>query len=191
MELCGEDPFALMGVGRRPMPDPEEIRSAYFRLAARWHPDKPGGDAGMFARLARANEVLTSPAKRLRFLAGDARGGTPSPELFSEVGGAITASRSAEKALGASPSGLAASLALAGAIRARGALIAARDKIDAEIGRNEDRVREADRRWPGTPPALLAEISSERAFLERWSGQIRERIFEIERISPQEICAGG
>lgn len=43
-----------------------EIRAAYLRAAKQHHPDK-GGDAAKFDRAARANMVLSDPAKRAEY----------------------------------------------------------------------------------------------------------------------------
>lgn len=59
--------YELLGVS--PGASPQEIHSAYRRLARRYHPDlNAGGDAGArFNELSDAYEVLHDPAQRARY----------------------------------------------------------------------------------------------------------------------------
>jgi DnaJ-class molecular chaperone len=59
--------YELLGVS--PDASPQEIQSAYRRLARRYHPDlNAGGDAGArFNELSDAYEVLHDPAQRARY----------------------------------------------------------------------------------------------------------------------------
>jgi curved DNA-binding protein CbpA len=54
---------------------PEEIKSAYRRLALVWHPDRPTGSSERFVKIARAYEVLSDPRRRVTY----DRVGTPEP----------------------------------------------------------------------------------------------------------------
>jgi curved DNA-binding protein CbpA len=45
----------------------KEIRDAYRRLAKRWHPDKPSGDAAAFAKIKIAHDVLTDPDRKAHY----------------------------------------------------------------------------------------------------------------------------
>jgi curved DNA-binding protein CbpA len=46
---------------------PEEIKRAYRARARETHPDLKGGDAGAFAAVNEANEVLSDPSRRLLY----------------------------------------------------------------------------------------------------------------------------
>jgi DnaJ-class molecular chaperone len=71
--------YELLGVS--PGASPQEIHSAYRRLARRYHPDlNAGGDAGArFNELSDAYEVLHDPAQRARYDRSTAVGSRPAP----------------------------------------------------------------------------------------------------------------
>lgn len=95
-----KDPWAILGVERNA--SDAEIKSAYRRLARRYHPDKNPGDqeaANRFADIARAYESISTEEKRAMWSAehdqpfGGARssGGpasTPFPDLDDEMSAA-------------------------------------------------------------------------------------------------------
>lgn len=53
------DPWAVLGVP--PTASDQEIHAAYRRLAARHHPDRPGGDAARMAAINEAYAAIRSP----------------------------------------------------------------------------------------------------------------------------------
>jgi len=63
-----QDPYQVLGVSRHA--SPEEIKSAYRKLARQYHPDvnpdDPGAEA-KFKDVAQAYEILSDPEKRSRF----------------------------------------------------------------------------------------------------------------------------
>lgn len=72
--MCAEDPpprkdlYAVLGIS--PNADPGEIRTAYRRLARKYHPDVNAGDAQAtvkFQEIGEAYEWLSDPAKRVKF----------------------------------------------------------------------------------------------------------------------------
>jgi DnaJ-class molecular chaperone len=80
-----KDPYEVLGVQRSA--SGEEIQKAYRKLAKKLHPDLNPGNAAaeeQFKEVASANELLSDPAKRKRFDAGeiDASGAERPPQNF-------------------------------------------------------------------------------------------------------------
>lgn len=59
------DFYDILGVSRSASTD--EIKSAYRKLAHKYHPDKQGGDATKFKEASEAYQVLSDPAKRKQY----------------------------------------------------------------------------------------------------------------------------
>lgn len=62
--------YTMLGVAKAATPD--ELKSAYRRLARQWHPDvsKEPGSAEMFKKINAAYQVLSDPPKRAKYDAG-------------------------------------------------------------------------------------------------------------------------
>lgn len=58
------DPYQILGVDRNATP--EEIKSAYRKLAKQHHPDL-GGDPTKFKEINEANDILSNPDKKSQF----------------------------------------------------------------------------------------------------------------------------
>jgi DnaJ-class molecular chaperone len=70
--MAADDPYAILGVKRDA--SAEEIRSAYRKLAKKYHPDLNPGNKEAEARfksISAANELLSDPEKRARFDRGE------------------------------------------------------------------------------------------------------------------------
>lgn len=70
-----DDPYQTLGVAREA--SAEDIRTAYRKLAKRYHPDLNPGDAKAeerFKAVASANELLSDPVKRGKFDRGEIDG---------------------------------------------------------------------------------------------------------------------
>jgi molecular chaperone DnaJ len=64
--MSGKDYYAILGV--TPETSMEDIRTAFRRLAKRYHPDgNDNGDNGRFGDIAEAYAVLSDPDKRRRY----------------------------------------------------------------------------------------------------------------------------
>lgn len=57
-----KDYYAVLGVGRDA--SEADIKKAYRKMAAKYHPDKPTGDEAKFKELSEAYETLSDPEKR-------------------------------------------------------------------------------------------------------------------------------
>jgi DnaJ-class molecular chaperone len=86
------DPYAILGVPKAASQD--DIRSAFRKLAKKYHPDLNPGDKAAeakFKEIGQANDLLSDPEKRRRFDAGeiDASGQEMPPRGFyrDEAGG--------------------------------------------------------------------------------------------------------
>lgn len=60
-----KDFYAVLGVSRSA--SDAEIKKAYRKLAAKYHPDKPSGDEGKFKEISEAYETLSDTEKRAMY----------------------------------------------------------------------------------------------------------------------------
>jgi curved DNA-binding protein CbpA len=68
--VTGDSPFGVLGLAARPGLTDDEVRSAWRRVAAACHPDRPdGGDPARFAAAAAAYTVLRTASGRGEALA--------------------------------------------------------------------------------------------------------------------------
>jgi molecular chaperone DnaJ len=82
------DPYEVLGVGREASAD--EVKSAYRRLARRYHPDVNPNDPGAeekFKEVGEAYSILSDPEKRARFDQFGVMGDMPSDPFFGGSGG--------------------------------------------------------------------------------------------------------
>jgi DnaJ-class molecular chaperone len=66
------DHYSTLGIDRNSTP--ENIKTAYRKLAAKFHPDRPGGNTEEFQKVQAAYEVLSDPAKKAQY-------DTPQPQF--------------------------------------------------------------------------------------------------------------
>jgi len=85
----GEDYYKILGISRTA--SDEEIKSAYRKLAHKYHPDKSGGDEAKFKQVNEAYRVLSNKEKRAQYdrfgrVFDGAQGGGPGfdPRGFSQ-----------------------------------------------------------------------------------------------------------
>jgi molecular chaperone DnaJ len=82
------DPYEILGVSRDD--DNDTIKSAYRRLALKYHPDRNPGDKEAeekFKEITKAYEILSDPAKRRRFdMTGSADGMPDMGDFFGGFG---------------------------------------------------------------------------------------------------------
>jgi curved DNA-binding protein CbpA len=186
------DAFALLGLPRRAMLSPEDVRAAFQRAGAENHPDNAttADDrtrrTAAFAALNDAHAVLSSLPRRLRHLlelehpepAASPRGAVMEPgmmELFSAVGAAVHAANAVQR------KGRNAGTALARALLAKEEMQAqetveaatrhveaARQALEAEL-RQIDAARDAGQ----TDGSQLGSCAARAGFLEKWQAQLR------------------
>lgn len=88
--MAQRDPYEVLGVSRSASAD--EIKSAYRRLARKYHPDVNQGDPTSeekFKEVSGAYEVLSDPEKRARFDQFGTTDGVPQDPFFGGGGGGI------------------------------------------------------------------------------------------------------
>ncbi len=155
----------------------EEIRDAFRTKASGEHPDS-GGDEVEFAAMQAAQEVLLSPARRLKAwleVEGgevDSRGMIDSGlmDLFQEVAGAGSGAEAAVKAKEKAQSALAKGMADV-------SLMAAREKVGALLSKIVEEIEERVSRFPEIEEkadvSLGAKVMRDLVFLEKWRGTLR------------------
>lgn len=86
--MANQDPYEVLGVGRSA--SPEEIKSAYRRLARRFHPDVNSNDVQAeekFKEIGSAYSILSDPDKKARFDNYGSIDDAPSDPFFGGGGG--------------------------------------------------------------------------------------------------------
>lgn len=186
-----EDFFALLGEPRRPWLDPEDIKEKFHELSRTAHPDQQTENRTDFARLNQAQTVLRDPKARLRHLlelefphvrlSGPASVPRELADLFAPIHGLLQAI----DALLAKKT--AASSALAKALLAREEF-SLREKAEARLEELESfhaaavaELQAFDAEWKERlhDAGRLHDFYQRFAYLSRWSGQTRERLFEL------------
>lgn len=76
------DPYFVLGIDRTASED--EIKSAYRRLAKKYHPDRPDGDEAQFKRISEAYERIKQGEQQQQTYAQDPFGGR-SPFDFEDL----------------------------------------------------------------------------------------------------------
>lgn len=59
------DYYKILGVEKQSTTD--DIKKAYRKLAHKYHPDKPGGDANKFKEINEAYQILSNPQKKAQY----------------------------------------------------------------------------------------------------------------------------
>lgn len=180
-----ECPFEVLGVERRPMPDLDFVREAYFARAEFLHPDKPGGSAQAFDAIRRAYEEICDPARRLALLAGGENGhgmGQPPWEIFDRVDKALRLATEALK-----PNRVASESAVVRALRLRDLRAAedeclrAKNVVREGLKSGEQKLRELDSDWPDVEPEAMVEVGRLFKFLQKWDRELDECAFALRQ----------
>jgi len=181
-EIPMDDPFALLGLPRRPWLDPAAVRAAFQQRSRAAHPDAAGGDAGVFAALNAAQRELSVPASRLRRLLPGAviPAAPPDIEMGFRIGAFLREADHALATHAAAKTPLDRALAigtLAKARRVAADILAAVEAHQAEAHRQ---LRALDAAWPDIAEADLAALAGAFTFLDRWTAQLRDRRVSLE-----------
>lgn len=180
------DPFAVLGVERRPLLESAHLKTRYFERAAAAHPDASGGDAEAFRTLQDAYRTLDDPVSRLRALfqlcwpdAGPPGSGSPDTDLFLEVGAALQAGRTVGKKI-SEGGALVRALAKTDLARAMDGLRQASEKVGRARQAWEDQLAGLDARWPHVGPSEVGELAAAGSFLKRWASELAEMEFRLQ-----------
>ncbi len=181
----------MLGLAARPWLEPEEIKQAFLREAARCHPDATrGGEDGQFAHVNSAYKTLREPAARLRYLLDQVAPeqgapATASSERVSGLWGDLFMAMAAQQQQLASflkkkelaRSALALALLSGEAAQIRSACAALAVRLEEMWADCSERLREWDRAWPGVDAvAGLEVLQKEFNYLARWREQLREAL---------------
>lgn len=176
-----DDPFALLGLPRRPWLEEGAVRAAFHQRAREWHPDAPGGDVEKFSALNAAQAALSDPATRLQMLSGH----SPSPAMPADpglgfrVGNAIREADSITGRLSSARNSLDRALLAPEASRSKKSLENLGLEIAEALERAVAAARTLDAAWPDVEPEQLARLGAEFRFLRRWRAQLRERALAL------------
>lgn len=169
--------FERLGVEPELVISEERIREVFRKRAADRHPDSGGDEAG-FSALQAAQEVLLSPAKRLKEWLGakgfevDSRGQIEAGlmDLFQKVAEVGAVAEAAVKAAGTAQSALAKGMAEVAAMSAReelsDLLAEIEGTIQARIGRFPE-IEEVEN------AETAAKVMRDLVFLEKWRGTLK------------------
>lgn len=205
--MSAVDPFALLGLPRRPWLDPEQVKAAFHDLSREHHPDAAigvpnAGSGSSFAALNEAHATLSDPRRRLGILlalefadgfpaalAASASAPAPVPagladQVFPTQGFLQTLDRFLARKTKAAAAG-----ALARALLAREEF-ALREETETKLAEldvlheaalAELRAFDAER-WDARPADAVATLRGLRdrlSYLGRWTEQFRERLFQL------------
>lgn len=180
------DPFALLGLDRRPAVEPDQVDAAFARLAAECHPDGPHPDHERFAALNAAAATLRDVPARLRALipegsfaehAGTRQLSIDLTNVFVSCGEAASAAGSFLKKRAASQSAIARALLAGEEIAVLDALQSALAQLSEIDEKLAARLEAVDRAWPDTfDPVVLEELADGYRYLLRWRATLNEQL---------------
>lgn len=183
--LTDPSPFHLLGLEARPYLDPLQVDQQFRALAAKAHPDKEGGDKELFQQLHAASMLLSSPASRLRFLAGPSEQKTSffSSEittLFSTIASTLNKVDAAISSYHGARGALAKALLLTSMHEAQENITSLNHSIEEWKLGLEKELQDLDRAWPNIKPSELLALADRFTFCSRWEKELRERLLALE-----------
>ncbi len=179
------DPFAVLGLPRRPWLDEDALKKRFHRLTAAHHPDVKGGDETEFAEINAAYTTLRDPVLRLPCLLAlegfEGVGGTQIPDdigrLFMETGSVHQKSEAFLKKEESTRSPIARAMLAAEKMTVMNAVETQIALLDQCRSALLEEIRETDRSWPSDVAAnalRLAKIAHSLAFFKKWISQLQE-----------------
>jgi len=183
------DPFALLGLPRRPMIDQDLLKKNLRSLVLQCHPDHRTGDTKMFEEIQEASNLLRSTPARLRNLAGEIRITTSIPmaaqELFESTNKALENAANLTSKYHDSTLALLKALLLKELLLARRKLINVQESLHYWHRSLEEELNAIDLRWPNVRSEELMLLAQSFLFAQRWDDQLREAVLQINLISPK------
>lgn len=173
------DPFALLGLPRRPWVEPETVQDRYRARAADAHPDRPGGSAATLAALNEARFLLASHSRRLKSLAASETAETPHPfepdwTLFARIGSIDRSAKEWNQTFNATSNPLQKAVLIARQKSLRAELLEIRNLLNQQIEHLTAATKEADRRWPETTAGTILTLAEAWTYAERWNATLDE-----------------
>lgn len=185
------DYFALLGVERRPAITEEILKGAYFRKSESLQ-SGPAESGDLFAVNA-AFRTIANPATRIQHLLklefGDSGGGKIGADLGELFGSVVKVLQNADQELG-SLSAQSSPILRALAYQRLDGLRQQLEQVEKELSHRESRllteIARLDQSWfenSAHARRPLAQIALDLTFVQKWLGQVRERLIRLEELA--------
>jgi hypothetical protein len=185
------DFFAVLRVPPRPWLDPDALKELYVRLSEVLH--RQPGSQNELVLLNRAFQVLNNPATRVEHLLS-VTGAEPGArqiapvmgELFGRVAGCLQESDRLLAEIWAQNSALARALRVQRVHALKADLDNLAHDLAAQEAQRLETLRELDQAWqqhPADACEALAQVAVDLTFLQKWQGQIRERLLRMDEVT--------
>ncbi|MFZ4115825.1 MAG: DnaJ domain-containing protein [Chthoniobacterales bacterium] len=186
MKQLPSDPFALLGIPRRPVVNLDLLEKNVRVLASKHHPDHVTGAESIFEKIQEAATLLRDPASRLRFLAGEVTPEKSIPafaeELFSIIANALTQAEEKRVAYQVASGALAKALLTKDLLKARTTLVTTQESLHVWKHSLDQELQAIDLRWPSVDAQELFSLANGFLFAQRWDTQLREALFQSDVI---------
>lgn len=186
------DPFAQLGVPRRPFLDEESLKERFHQLSAALHPDTPGGDAATFAALNQAHQTLRDPVLRIRHLLELERPDLPAPvnavpadlgDLFMQIGALRQKLETLRRSTDAASTPIARALLAPRKLELTDEILDLSAAVAAQRESALAEIAAVDAQWNPQDTAAcerLRRAAHLLAFHNRWFTQLREDLFQLD-----------
>jgi hypothetical protein len=184
------DFFSVLRVPARPWQDPDALRDVYVQLSEALH--RQAGSQDELVALNRAFQVLHNPATRVEHLlsvtGGESSTRQIAPVMGEFFGRVANCLQEADRLLG-EISVQSSALARALLLQRVHALQADLDNLAHDLAAHQaqrlEALRELDQVWlhrPADARQALAQLAVDLTFLQKWQGQIRERLLRMDEV---------